>query len=88
MNKKIHLEVIKQMLALSTAGLGLVSALAWNQVITEFVDTQIKPFLPLGSGLISLLIYAVIVTILAVIVTLQLSRVQARLESNNHTPGV
>lgn len=81
MNKKIHLEVIKQMLALSTAGFGLVAALAWNEVVTEFVTTKIKPFLPLGSGLISLIIYALIVTVMAVVITLQLSKVQARLES-------
>lgn len=81
MNKRLHLEVIQQMLSLSTAGFGLVAALAWNQVVTEFVETKIKPYLPQGSGLISLIIYAVIVTVLAVLVTLQLSRVQARLES-------
>lgn len=81
MNKRLHLEVIKQMLSLSTAGFGLVAALAWNQVVTEFVDTKIKPFLPQGSGLISLIVYALIVTILAVVITLQLSAIQARLES-------
>ena len=81
MNKRLHLEVIKQMLSLTTAGFGLVAALAWNQVVTEFVDTQVKPYLPQGSGLISLIIYAIIVTVLAVVITLELSRIQSRLES-------
>lgn len=82
MNKKqtLHLEVIKQMAALSTAAFGLVAALAWNQVITEAVDTYIKPYFAKGSGLISLTIYAVIITTIAVLVTLQLSRIQSRLE--------
>jgi len=48
--------------------------LGWNNVIQELVETQIKPYLPIGSGLISLLIYAIIITTLAVIMTYQLSK--------------
>jgi hypothetical protein len=74
-NNKLHVEIIKQMLTLSTSAFGLVAALAWNSVIQEFVNTYIKKWLPSGSGILSLLIYAVIVTLLAVLVTLQLSRI-------------
>lgn len=78
--KQIHIEVVKQMLTLATSGFGLVAALAWNNVIRELVDNYITKYLPQGSGLISLLLYAIVVTVLAVIVTLQLSRVVTKLE--------
>lgn len=79
--QKLHLLIVKQMLTLATSGFGLVAALAWNGVIQEFVTTQIKPYLPSGSGLTSLIIYAVIVTVLAVTVTYQLSKLIDKLES-------
>ncbi|HYM64947.1 MAG TPA: DUF5654 family protein [Candidatus Sulfotelmatobacter sp.] len=72
--KKLHKELIKQMLTLATSGFGLVAALAWNSLIQEFVNSYVKKFLPDGSGIYSLLIYAVIVTALAVFVTYQLSK--------------
>lgn len=62
-------EIAKQMLTLSTSAFGLVAALAWNQVIQELITTYIKPFVGGASGIISLLIYAVLVTLLAVLVT-------------------
>lgn len=80
MTKKIHLEVVKKMTALATSGFGLVAALAWNNVIQETVNTYIKPYIGAGSGLISLLIYAVIITALAVLVTLNLSKLEQKLK--------
>ena len=61
--KKLRIEIVKQMLTLSTAGFGLVAALAWNSLIQEVVTTYIKPYLP-GAGIISLAIYAIIITII------------------------
>ena len=78
--RRLHLLILKQMLTLAASGFGLVAALAWNNVIQEFVATQIKPYLPRGSGLISLAIYATIVTIIAVLVTYQLTKLIDRLE--------
>ena len=66
------------MLTLATSGFGLVAALAWNNVIQEFVNNYIKKLLPNGSTIWSLLIYAVVVTILAVVITLQLSKILDR----------
>ncbi len=81
--KELPQAVVKQMLSLATSGLGLVAALAWNNVIQETVSTYIKPYISKGSGLISLLIYAVIVTVLAVFITLQLTRLEQTLSKNN-----
>jgi len=78
--KKTQLAVVKQMLTLTTNGFGLVAALAWNNVILEFVNSYIKKYLTYGSGIISLLIYAILITILAVTVTLNISKIVERLE--------
>jgi hypothetical protein len=80
--KKIHIEVVRQMITLSTSGFGLVAALAWNGFIQELVNNYIKNWLPEGSGIWSLLIYAIIITVLAVFVTMQLSGILKRLESD------
>lgn len=79
--KRIHIEILRQMLTLATAGFGLVAALAWNSLIQEIVTSYIKKYLPTGSGIFSLFLYAVIVTILAVFITLQLSKAIRKLEN-------
>jgi hypothetical protein len=76
--KELPKAVIKQMTALATSGFGLVAALAWNNVIKETVEVYIKPLIGGGSGLISLVIYAIIITVLAVIVTLQLTKLEQK----------
>ena len=81
-SKKLHVEVVKQMLTLATSGFGLVAALAWNSVIQELVNSYLKEWVP-GSGLFSLFIYAIVVTVLAVVVTLQLSKLLKSLTSND-----
>lgn len=76
--KKVKKEIMTQMLTLATSGFGLVAALAWNSVIQEFVETYIKPLVGGASGIVSLLIYAVLVTVLAVLVTYNLSKIVKR----------
>lgn len=49
-DKKLHIEVVRQMLTLATSGFGLVAALAWNSVIQEFVNTYLKKFYRRGQG--------------------------------------
>ena len=82
-NLKLTIEIVRQMLTLATAGFGLVAALAWNSLIQEFVNTYIKNWLPAGGKIYSLAIYAIVVTILAVFVTYQLSKVLRRLEAKD-----
>lgn len=78
-SRRFHQELIEQMLTLATSGFGLVAALAWNETIQEFVKAFIEPRIP-GSGLISKFIYALLVTLLAVLITFQLSRLAARFQ--------
>lgn len=74
-NKSFKRKFTRQLLSLVTSGFGLVAALAWNEVIKELVTKYIKPFFGGASGLISLIIYAVIVTFLAVLITYNLTKV-------------
>lgn len=78
--KRFHKELITQMLTLATSGFGLVAALAWNNLIQELVNNYIRKWLPDGK-LISLIIYALIVTILAVSITYQLSKIKERIDN-------
>lgn len=81
--KKLHQELAKQMLTLATSGFGLVAALAWNNLIQEFVNSYVKKFLPDGSGILSLFIYALVITVLAVFITYQLSKISEKLQEEN-----
>lgn len=67
-------QFLATMISLASAAFGVVAALAWNAFITELVKT----YLPAGAGLIGLLIYAVVVTIIAVIVLVSLGRAAER----------
>lgn len=83
-NLKFTIEIVRQMLTLATAGFGLVAALAWNSLIQAFVEDYIKIWLPSGGKITSLIIYAVIITILAVTVTYQLTKVLNKLETRRN----
>lgn len=76
--KIVQKRFIKKTLDLATSGLGLVAALAWNEVIKETVNNYIRPFFGKNSGIMSLVIYAVFVTFLAVFVTYQLSKIAGK----------
>lgn len=76
--KQFHKELIDQMVTLATSGFGLVAALAWNEAIQAFVKEYIEKFYPGGAGIISKFIYAVLITIFAVLITYQLSRLASR----------
>ena len=78
---QLSLAILKQMVTLATSGFGLVAALAWNNVIQELVNGYIKPYLPKGSSLFSLFLYAILITALAVIVMYNLAKVIKKLEN-------
>lgn len=75
--RRLHRELVAQMLQLITSGFGVVAALAWNDAIQGFVKEFIEPNIP-GSGLISKFIYAGLITSLIVLITYQLSTIAAR----------
>lgn len=73
-DKELRKELLKQMVTLSTAGFGLVAALAWNEAIQTFVKEYIDKYISVGSGIAYRFIYAVIITVVAVAVTYQLTK--------------
>jgi hypothetical protein len=62
------------MIALATAAFGLIAALAWNKFITDLIALFLKP----GSGVWAELLYAVIITIVAVVVIQNLAKLTER----------
>lgn len=66
---------VQTMITLASASLGLVAALAWNEAIKE----TIKKVLGEQSGLAGLYIYAIVATVLAVVVLTVLARIASRL---------
>lgn len=78
--RQYQLAIVKQMLKLATSGFGLVAALAWNELIKTTINEYVKTKISVGSGILSLAIYALIVTGLAVFVTFQLSKFAEKLE--------
>lgn len=80
--KSFHRELIEQLLSLATSGFGIVAALAWNDTIQQFVQQFIEPRIP-GSGLASKFLYAILITILAVLITYQLSKISARFQQKS-----
>ena len=79
-NKKLHKELIKQLITLSTSGFGVVAALAWNEAIQAFVKQYIDKYASIGSGILSRFVYAIIITALAVFITYQLSKIVGKEE--------
>lgn len=76
---KLSQEIAIQTFTLISTVLGLVAALAWNQAITEFINVYIKPFFAKGSEVVSLFVYAVIITIITIVIALRMAKVKERL---------
>lgn len=66
--------VLQSMIALASAALGLVAALAWNDAIKE----TIKLLMSDDESLTSKYTYAIMATAIAVIVVLVLARIASR----------
>ncbi len=67
----LKIEILEKVSSLSTAGFGLVAALAWNDAIKAIFDHFFpKP----GGNLLALTGYALIITILVVFITIQLGK--------------
>ena len=67
-------EVIEKLATLLTAAFGFVAALAWNGAI----QTIFKEIFGEASSITAMLLYAVIITIIAVIVTIQIGKAAAK----------
>ena len=70
-------EILDKMAALITAAFGLVAALAWNDTIKLIF----KEIFGSASAIGPMLLYAIIVTIIAVILTIIVARASSRIKS-------
>jgi hypothetical protein len=73
---------IQTMVALASASLGLVAALAWNEAIKATLA-----MLGLGDSLAGLYAYAIVATVLAIAVLVWLGKLAARVGGEAHITG-
>jgi len=77
-------EVVATMISLATAAFGVVAALAWNSAITtvfqRYYPLPGTPLIP-GGRISALFVYAVVVTLVGVIVIVILGRLAARINA-------
>jgi len=70
-NRSVYLQT---MISLASAAFGVVAALAWNGAITALV----KQIFGEGGQIVSLFLYAIVITVIAVIVMVNLGKVAER----------
>ena len=61
-------DTVATSLKLFTSALTLVASLAWNEAIKAVIDATLKRWFPEGGGLVGTLIYAAVITVIAVYV--------------------
>jgi len=66
--------VLQSMIALASAALGLVAALAWNDAIKETIKLMMSD----DESLTSKYTYAILATLIAVVVVLTLAKIAAK----------
>jgi ABC-type multidrug transport system fused ATPase/permease subunit len=67
-------QILEAIAGLLTAAFGLIAALAWNEAIKAFISQ----YLSAGSALTGLFVYAILITIIAVLVTVMIGRALGR----------
>ena len=79
MNKNLKLEILGKMSDLVTAGFGLVAALAWNEAIKKLFESIFGK----QSNLIAMFGYAVIITVIVVVVTMRIGKITNKLKESS-----
>lgn len=69
-SNEFKVQLLETFASLITAAFGLVAALAWNEAIKQMVAAVFQS----SDDLVGLCVYAIIVTVLAVIMTLLIAR--------------
>lgn len=62
------------MISLATVAFGLIAAGAWNKFIADLIAVFLKP----GNGVVAEFVYALVVTILAIVVIRSLGKLAER----------
>jgi hypothetical protein len=75
-------EVLDKLVELVTAAFGLVAALAWNTAI----QALFAAVFPEAGDLVAKFFYAIVVTVIVVIVTIRLGRLAERIKGEEREP--
>jgi hypothetical protein len=76
MKQQLKLEVVEKISTLATAGFGLVAALAWNDAIQKLF----KKIFGDASNLVAMFAYAILITIIVVLITFYLGRITNKIK--------
>jgi len=69
--KKLRMEIKERTISYMLAAFGLVAGLAWNEAIKTFIEH----YFPIkGSGVLAKFIYALLITVIVVVVSVYLMR--------------
>lgn len=74
MADSVHKEILKTISVLMTTAFAFVAGSAWN----EAIQALLNEFIQQGSAVSAMLIYAIVVTIIAVVVTVFIGRLVGR----------
>ncbi len=81
--REFNAQFVETLTTLLATAFGLVAAFAWNEVVKGAIDKYIAT----GSTLVSQFIYALLVTLLAVIISFQLGKIAAIYKVNSDEDG-
>lgn len=77
----IHIELLEQAQSLMTAGFALVAALAWNTAIQDLF----KLLFPDQNSIIAKFLYAILITLIMIVVTRRLGKTISALKLKTKT---
>jgi cellobiose-specific phosphotransferase system component IIC len=73
----LKMQIMETIAALMMAAFGLIAALAWNEAIKQLI----AQYFAAGDALMGLFVYAIIVTVIAIIAGLLIARSLAKLKA-------
>jgi uncharacterized membrane protein YidH (DUF202 family) len=79
--KPFKLQLVETFATLMTAAFGMIAALAWNTAIKALIDE----FFETETAVVPLIVYAIVVTVLAVICILLIARSLGKLKESMET---
>ena len=79
--QSLRREIVQKMSELATVGFGLVAALAWNDAI----QSLFRELFGAQSGIWAKFVYAILITVLVVVVTMKLGNIINKLKENEQS---
>ncbi|MDP1689938.1 MAG: DUF5654 family protein [bacterium] len=70
-------EIVEKLSILITSAFGLVAALAWNSAIQQIFKT----FFGEASSITAMIVYATVITVIAVVATIWIGKVSEKLKN-------